>query len=94
MKYICYWEFCPEDLDKIIPLFQKMRELRESPDYPKALSPTYGFSGQMSGFTLYEVENEQQKINHYLHYHPLIKFKWKPLMEATDFITTYMKKKK
>ena len=32
LKYICYYEFKPEDLDKVIPLFQKMRELRETED--------------------------------------------------------------
>ena len=94
MKYICYWEMCPEDIDKVIPLFQKMRELTGKPDYPKELSPTYAFSGQTKGFTLYEVENDQQRINHYLHYHPLLKIEWIPLSEATDVVATYLKKKK
>jgi len=94
MKYICYWEIKPEDFDKVIPLFQKMLELRGTPGYPKGITPTYGFPGQMSGFTLYEVEDEEQMRNHYLHYHPLIKFEWKPLTLATDLVETYMKKKK
>lgn len=94
MKYVCYWEMCPEDLDKVIPLFQKMRELRGKPGYPKELSPTYGFGGQLKGFTLYEVEDPQQITNHYLHYHPVLKMEWKPITEAADFVATYMKKKK
>ena len=94
MKYICYWEIKPEDLDKVIPLFQKMRELRGTPGYPKEITPTYGFSGEMSGFTLYEVDDPKQISNHYIHYHPLMKFTWKPIVEATEFVATYMKKKK
>ena len=94
MIYICYWEMCPEDLDKVIPLFQEMVKLRGKPDYPKELFATYGFSGQMKGFTIYEVDNEQQRINHYIHYHPYLKLKWVPLMEAKDFIKTYLEKKK
>jgi hypothetical protein len=94
MKYICYFEFDPEDLDKIIPLYDKMRELRGKPEYPKGLTPTYGFGGQTSGFTLYEVENEQQIINHGLHYHPYMELKWKPLVLGADFVKAYMEKKK
>jgi hypothetical protein len=91
---MCYFEFKPEDLDKVIPLFQKMTELRGKPGYPKAISPTYAFGGGTSGFTLYEVDDPQQISNHYIHYHPLMEITWKPLVEATDFVTTYLKSKK
>lgn len=94
MKYIAYFELKPEDLDKAIPLFQKMRELRKTEDYPTGISPTYIFPGKMSGFTLYEVDDPQQITNHYFHYHPLITFTWKPITEATDVVATYMKMKK
>ena len=94
MKYMCYWEMCPEDLDKIIPLFKKMGELRGTEDYPTALSPTYAFAGQTIGFTLYEVDDPQQITNFYFHYHPILKMKWKPLEEASNVIATYMKSKK
>ena len=94
MKYIVFWEFNPEDMDKVIPLFQKMGELRGTADYPTGISPTYAYSGEMSGFTLYEVDDPQQITNFSLHYHPIVKFTWKPITEATDVVTTYMKKKK
>ena len=84
----------PEDLDKLIPLFQKMQELRGTKDYPKALAPTYVFAGQMSGFTLYEVDDPQQITKFYFHYHPLLKMKWKPIDEANNVVATYMKSKK
>ena len=94
MKYMCYFEFKPEDMDKILPLFQKMRELRGTPGYPKEVSPTYGFAGKTGGFTLYEVDDPLQMTNLYLHYHPLMKITWKPLYEATDFVATYLKSRK
>jgi len=94
MKYMLYWEMCPEDIDKVIPLFQEMIKLRETKDYPTALSPTYTFAGQTSGFTLYEVDDPQQITNFYFHYHPLLKMKWKPIEESTNTVATYMKMKK
>ena len=94
MLYICYYEMKPENLDKAISLFQEMVKLRGTGDYPKEISPTYGISTPLSGFTLYEVESQKQIDNHYIHYHPYVKFTWKPLLVATDFVATYMKKKK
>ena len=94
MKYICYYEFEAKDLDKIIPLFQKMVELRGKPGYPKGLTNTYVFGGETKGFTLYEVSDPQEITNHYVHYHPHLKLKWVPLTEASDVIATYLKSKK
>ena len=94
MKYICQWEFEAKDFDKIIPLFQKMVELRGRPGYPKGIGPTYAFSGETKGFQLYEVDDPQQITNHYVHYHPYLKLTWKPLTEATDVVATYLKSKK
>jgi len=96
VKYICFHDYKPEDLDKIIPLFQKMEELRAkgSPDYPKPVLQTHTFAGETSGFAVYEVDNLQQITNHHLHYHPLVKHTWKPITEASEYIATYMKRKK
>jgi len=71
-----------------------MRELRGKKGYPTALVPTYAFAGQTSGFTLYEVDDPQEITNHYFHYHPTLKMKWKPISEATNVVATYMKSKK
>ena len=94
MKYILFWEMCPEDLDKIIPLFQKMGELRGTKGYPEAITPTYTYQGETNGFTLYEVEDPQEITNFYFHYHPVLKMKWKPIEESTNTVKTYMNKKK
>ena len=93
MKYICFFEYNPENIDEVIDRFKKMIPLRGTPDYPKAISPTYGYSGQERGFTLYEVDNPQQIINHHIHYTPVLQLEWVPINEATDFVVTYEKKK-
>ena len=94
MKYVCFFEYEAEDFDNIIPLFQKMAELRGKPGYPKGLSPTYGVGGETKGFTLYEVSDPQEIINHAVHYHPFLKLKWVPLVEGTDYVAAYLKSKK
>ena len=83
----------PENLDKVIQLFGEMVKLRGTKDYPKEVSPTYGIESPLQGFTIYEVENQKQIDNHFIHYHPYLKLTWKPLIVATDFVSTYMKKK-
>jgi hypothetical protein len=94
MKYICYFELDEDDLDSVIPKFQEMIKLRESEDFPSGITPTYWLPGVLSGFTLYDVDDPQQITNHYLHYFPEMRLKWESIIEATDFIKTYMKKKK
>ena len=94
LKYILFWEMCPEDMDKVIPMFQKMGELRGTKGYPKAVTPTYTFSGTTSGFTLYEVSDPKEISNFYFHYHPLLKMKWKPIEESSETVATYMEHKK
>ena len=94
MKYVLYWEMCPEDMDKVIPLFKKMAELRGTKDYPKAIGPVYNFYGEMSGFTLYEVDDPKQMTNMYFHYHPLLKMSWKPIEETNETVAIYLSRKK
>jgi len=95
MKYILYWEFPPEDIEKAIMQFHQLMELQATgaKDFPKALSPTYGFPGQTKGFTLYEVENDEQLNNFWLHFE-LMDMEWVPISEVAEFAALYMTKKK
>jgi hypothetical protein len=96
LKYLVNYKFDPKDFDKVIPMFQEMVKMREqsSPDYPKALTPTYGIVGDMTGFFIAEADSPAQLSNHYLHYHPIIQFTWHPIDEAANVIKSYMKRKK
>lgn len=89
-----FWEFCPNDIDKIIPLFQKMGELRGSKGYPKDVTATHTFQGSTSGFTIYEVGDQEEMSNLYFHYYPYLKMKWKPIEESSETVKIYMKTKK
>ena len=92
--YACFWEFKPEDMDNVIPVFQKMVELRGTSGYPKATTPTYAYYGETGGFTIYDIKDPKEVELHYTHYHPYIKFTWKPLYEASELFGTYLKNKK
>jgi len=94
MNYILFWEMKPEDMDKVIELFQEMGKLRGSKGYPKAITPTYSIQGSMSGFTLYEVEDQSDITNFYFHYHPYLKMEWKPIEESSETVKIYMSRKK
>ncbi len=71
-----------------------MAELRGTKDYPKAVGPFYNYTGEMSGFTLYEDDYPHHINNMYFHYHPLLKMTWKPIEETNGTVATYMKHKK
>ena len=96
MKYIVFWEMCPEDFDKVIPKFQEVMEEREkgTDKFPKALSPNYSLGGQWKGFMLYEDATPEQLMNVVLHYQPLVKFKFIPILEAAKMIEIHLKSKK
>jgi len=92
--YACFWEIKPEDLDKAIPLFQKMVELRGTGDYPVAKTPTYAYYGETSGFTVYDLKDPKEAMMHFTHYHPYFKFTWRPISEASEVVGVYLKNKK
>ena len=96
MKYIGFFEFCPEDFDKVIPKFQEaMKEREKKTDkFPPTLSATYSMGGQWKGFTLYEDATPEQMANLILHYRPLVKFKFLPITEAAKIIEIHLKSKK
>ena len=52
MKYIAFWEFDPEDFDKVIEKFTQIRAEREkgTEKYPKSLSEAFTMIGKSKGF--------------------------------------------
>ena len=95
VKYIGYYEMCPEDFDKVIPLFREAMEEREkgTDKFPPTLSATYIMGGQWKGFTLYEDASQEQLDNLALHYRPLVKFKFVPITEAGKRIAIHLESK-
>ena len=94
LKFICFFEYEGEDIDKILPLFEKMVGLRGKPGYPKAIMPSQHFAGETNGFTIYEADDPQQMINHFTNYEPYMRFTWKPLVETTEVAAAHRNKGK
>ena len=96
MKYICFWEFKPEDFDKMIEKYKQAMEGREKvPEkFPKILFGPYSLGGEWKGFTVYEDATPEQMTNLILHYTPEEKMKFVPIFEGAKFIEIYMKMKK
>jgi hypothetical protein len=53
MKYIVFWEFCPEDVDKVIAKTVKAREIREKEPgrFGEYLFPPQ-LTGRCKGFSI------------------------------------------
>jgi len=61
MKYVVFWEFCPEDFDKVIEKYRKyIEEVGKFPDkYPEVLFPSHSMAGETKGFQVVEATSNQ-----------------------------------
>ena len=91
MKYLVYWKFKAEDLDKVIELFMEAEKRSDPENYPKALSPTYYLHNKFEGIRIVEVEREEQIINYHVYYQPYLESTFKSVSNSIDFIKAYMK---
>ncbi len=94
MKYIVFWEFRPEDLDKVIELSMKeQKEIEKNPEkFGKYIMTPQSIGGQMKGFSVVEATPEQMVLS-VLHWGPEVKMKYMPIVDAAKFIAQYMKSK-
>lgn len=96
LKYILFWEFCPEDFDKVIEKFKQAMAEREkgTEKFPKILFPPHSLGGEWNGVAVLENVTPEQLTNLMIHYEPETTFKFVPLLELTALIETYQKMKK
>ena len=94
MKYIVFWEFCPEDMDKVIESSLKaQKESEKNPEkFAKYIMTPQSIGGQTKGFSVVEATPEQM-VNSVLHWHPELKMKYMPIVDTAKFIEQYMKSK-
>lgn len=94
MKYLEFFEYSPEDLDKLIDKNVKLGELRKNNPgkYPEHLFPSHHIAGQTKGFTVIEATSEQI-ANGVVYWYPELKLKFMPIIETTKFIEQYLKSK-
>ena len=95
MKCICFWEFEPEDFDKMVEKYKQAMEDREKfPDkFPTILFGPYSLGGEWKGFTVYDATPEQM-TNLALHYMPEEKLKFIPIFDPKKAIELYLEMKK
>jgi len=95
LKFIAFWEFCPEEIDKVIEKNRQVVAEREKhPDkYPKVIFGPFGM-GENKGFTCLETE-EQEKLSLWqLAYWPHMMIKFVPIYESTKIIEQWQRMKK
>ena len=93
MKCIVYWEFCPEDVDKVVAKNIKSQEIRvkEPNRFPEYLFPPQ-YTGQCKGFSIVETTQEQFN-NGQIFYFPEMTLKFVPIDDVSKWIELYMKSK-
>jgi hypothetical protein len=96
MNYIAFWEFSPEDFDKVIEKTKHAMAEREkgSEKFPKILFPPHGMGGEWRGFTIYENATPEQLLNTMLYYAPEEKVKFVPIFDSAKAMEHYLKMKK
>lgn len=94
MKCIVYWEFCPEDIDKVIAKNMESEEIAEKdPDrFPKYLYPPQ-YTTQGKGFTLVEATQEQMTNGH-VFWFPEMSLTFVPCDDVSNWIEVYLNTKK
>jgi len=94
LKYIVFWDFHPEDMDKVIKKTVNMlQEAKKNPGkYPEYIFPPHSIGGQTKGFSVVEATPEQT-VNGILYWHPELKLKYMPIYETAKITEQYMKSK-
>ena len=94
MKYIAFWEFKPEDIDKVIELTKQLEENRaKSPEkYAKRLFPPHAMSVETNGFTVVEGTSEQI-MNTTLPFLGVLNVEYVPIFASAKITEQYLKSK-
>jgi hypothetical protein len=98
VKYICFFEAKPEEVDKILEKWSKREEEREKdPEvdvkYTKVLFPPHAFgSGLSKGFSVDEASPEQI-MNTTMFWFPEMKVEFVPIYDLVEVSKIYLKSK-
>ena len=93
MRFIVYWDFDAEDIDKVIAKNMQMGEIMEKdPErFGKFLFPPQA-TVYTEGFTLVEATPEQIR-NSTVFWFPELSMEYVPCGDVSDWIQEYMKRK-
>jgi hypothetical protein len=95
MKFILFFEFNPEDFDKVIEINETFVENKtKNPEkYPELIFGPYFLGDEFKGFDVVEASNSEQLMNNILHYAPTVKIKFQPILDGYQAIELYQKRK-
>lgn len=96
MKFIGFWEYCPEDTDKVLEKYKLMAKEREkgTEKYAKTIFGPCHFGGESKGFTIFETDNMDLLTNIAAFYLPVLTYKFVPIQESSKVAELYVKSKK
>ena len=96
MKFIGFWEYKPEDFDKVIEKFKQATAEREkgTERFAKWIFMPHHFAGQCKGFSVFETDNEEKLTNMAHFYSPVMTWKFIPLQETSKCVELWAKMKK
>ncbi len=94
MKYVVFWEFNPDDWDKIIEILPEYaKDTEENPGkYHEYLLAGHLFAGQTKGFSVVEATPEQIS-NVFLVFKSVLRIKFIPIVELSKVIEQYSENK-
>jgi hypothetical protein len=90
MKFVAFWEYYPEDFEKLMKKNEKIRQDRlQHPDkYPTNLclldktGVAFGLIGLSKGFSLMEVDSAEQLRTVSRNYAPELRFTFVPIIQT------------
>ena len=94
MKYITFFEYCPEDFDKVVETYQAFGKDREKhPEkYPEVIFPSHGMAGRSKGFQIVEATSEQMRTA-VLFWRGILRLKFVPILDSAKVVESYLKSK-
>jgi hypothetical protein len=101
VKFVLFFGQSSEDVDKLIPKFQRWHEaLKSNPEkHVKMIFPPHFLSmvnekGDYKGISIFESDNEEKIIEYMMAYFPEMKMRIVPLLDAAKMIEGYLKTRK
>ena len=89
-KYIVFWKYEPNDLDKVIEKSLKAQaDAEKAPDkYAQYLFPPH-HTGYCKGFSIVDISNPDQMTRAFTYYFPELELKYVPIISNVDMLKTY-----
>jgi len=92
MRFIVFWEYNPDDLEKVIKRLKEFeKEIKKNPKkYPKIVFGPYLFGGESKGISVCDIEGDEQPVNYHLFFQAELKMSFVPIVEldtAFDLIS-------